>query len=121
LIWKFRTGGRIGLSSPAVTQDKIFFGSNDRYFYCIDKDGKLVWKFLTGNANVAGCAAVNGSVLFGSYDHNFYSLDKETGRLSWKFRTGGHVTGAVPTAVDEKFNVLWVTTIVLRREKQRKD
>jgi len=36
LEWKFKTGDDVK-SSPAVTEDRIYAGSDDNYLYCLNK------------------------------------------------------------------------------------
>ncbi|PKP45761.1 MAG: hypothetical protein CVT95_08185, partial [Bacteroidetes bacterium HGW-Bacteroidetes-12] len=86
LKWKFETGG--GHSSPAISGNYVYVGSDDNYVYCLDKNtGELVWKFETGE--VDSSPAVSGNYVYvGSFDTDIYCLDKNTGKLIWKFETG---------------------------------
>ncbi len=46
--WTFFTGGPVRLA-PTVSGDKLLFGSDDGYVYCLHKDsGTLIWKRLVG-------------------------------------------------------------------------
>jgi len=102
LIWKFSTNG-VNIS-PTVDNGRLFIGSFDENFYCLDADnGRLLWKFGT-NGMIASKPCTfggNGSrggdergsrVCFGSKDANVYCLDADSGELVWKFRTHGPVT-----------------------------
>src|SRR6266704_3082718 len=43
--WKFHTGGMV-ISSPAVVQGKVYFGSSDGNFYAFSAEsGAQQWKF----------------------------------------------------------------------------
>src|SRR4029079_12278203 len=42
-LWKFKTDASIN-SDASVKDGNIYFGSDDRSFYCIDTSGTLVWK-----------------------------------------------------------------------------
>lgn len=77
------------LSSPAVTDGTVYFGSGDNNIYALDAaTGALRWKFATGNV-VHSSPAVAGGVLYvGSWDSYLYALDTATGTLKWKFKTG---------------------------------
>src|SRR5580765_6214433 len=45
--WKFHTGGMV-ISSPAVVQGKVYFGSSDGNFYALAAEsGAQQWKFET--------------------------------------------------------------------------
>ena len=77
------------LSSPAVVDATVYFGSGDHNVYAVDAaSGKLKWKFATGNVVHASPAVAGGAVYIGSWDRYFYALDAATGRLRWKFQTG---------------------------------
>jgi outer membrane protein assembly factor BamB len=42
--WRHTTKGLIK-SSPLVYDNKLYFGSFDKYFYCLDPEtGNLIWK-----------------------------------------------------------------------------
>ena len=103
--WRFRAGAAI-LSSPAVAEGRVYFGSSDHVVYAVNEQtGALMWKFAT-QGRVTGSPAVAGGRLYvGSYDSNFYALDAATGVLVWKFATEGerrfsapHLHGAEPAA-----------------------
>ena len=103
--WTFKTGGAV-ISTPAIVGDTIFFGSNDRNLYALDRrSGTLRWKFATKGRVTSSPAVSAGRVYFMSYDSNFYALDGATGKLLWQFATQGerrfsgrHLHGAEPAA-----------------------
>jgi len=77
------------LSSPAVADGKVFFGSGDGNIYAADAEsGVLQWKFHTGDVVHASPAVVNGTVYIGSWDSYLYALDAATGQLRWSLKTG---------------------------------
>jgi outer membrane protein assembly factor BamB len=112
LAWKFATAGErrfaathlhgvlpvaermpdpfdIYLSSPAVWQGSVYFGSGDGNIYALDAvTGKLKWTYRTGDVVHASPAIANGLLYIGSWDSYFYALDAHTGALVWRFRTG---------------------------------
>jgi eukaryotic-like serine/threonine-protein kinase len=112
--WQYKTGAAL-VSSPIVSGDAIYFGSNDHNLYALDKQtGALRWKFPTKGRITATPAVVEGRVYFGSYDSQFYALDAAKGTLLWKFSTAGerhfsgsHLHGAQPAAevVPDPFDV----------------
>jgi len=101
--WKFQTGGRV-ISSPAVANGMVYFGSTDGNLYALDlQSGAQKWKFPTEVRVTSSPAVDHGIVYFGSYNGNFYALDGATGVLKWKFRTAGerrftakHIHGIQP-------------------------
>ena len=77
------------LSSPAVANGLVYFGSGDGNIYAVDgASGALKWKFTAGDVVHASPAIAGGLVLVGSWDTNFYALDAATGAERWRFKTG---------------------------------
>jgi outer membrane protein assembly factor BamB len=72
LLWKFQTEGAI-FSSPAISNDKLIFGSGDANVYCLNThNGTLIWKYTT-EASVLGSPVINGDTVFiGGSDHSFW-------------------------------------------------
>jgi len=76
------------LSSPAVANGKVYFGSGDGNVYALDAEtGALQWKFATGDVVHASPAIANGMIYIGSWDANFYAIDAETGQERWRVKT----------------------------------
>jgi len=87
--WQFHTAAQI-VSSPAVSGDTVYFGSNDHRLYAVDlRSGEKKWEFKTEGRVASSPAVSSGLVYFLSYDSNFYALDAATGSLAWKFKTQG--------------------------------
>lgn len=85
--WSFQAKGWI-YGEPTVTDDRIFFGSQDDHLYCLDKRRKTFrWSFPAKSRIEAGVAYRDGSVYFGSCDGSFYRVNAETGKEVWSFRT----------------------------------
>jgi outer membrane protein assembly factor BamB len=99
LHWSFKTGSFIGLSSPAVVNGVVYFGSSDHNLYALDAaTGALLWTFATGNSIDSSPAVVNGVVYFGSFDKNVYAINASTGALLWKFTTGSFIASSPAVA-----------------------
>ncbi len=112
LKWKFQTGGErrfaakhihgiqpaaetmpdpfdFYLSSPAVWNGSVYFGSGDGNIYALNaSSGALKWKFQTGDVVHASPAISNGILFVGSWDSFFYALDAVTGKEKWRYKTG---------------------------------
>jgi len=112
LKWKFETGGErrfshinlhgvepsgethndpwdFFLSSPAVFNGAVYFGSGDNYVYSLDAaTGSLKWKFRTGDVVHASPAIVDGILYIGSWDSMLYALEAATGKGKWGFQAG---------------------------------
>ncbi len=77
------------LSSPAVWNGMVYFGSGDGNVYALEAGtGSLRWKFQTGDVVHASPAIADGKLYIGSWDSYFYALDAATGKEVWRFRTG---------------------------------
>jgi outer membrane protein assembly factor BamB len=77
------------LSSPAVWNGNVFFGSGDGNVYSLNAaSGAINWKFKTGDVVHASPAIADGTLFVGSWDSYFYALDAATGYQKWRFKTG---------------------------------
>jgi eukaryotic-like serine/threonine-protein kinase len=77
------------LSSPAVANGRVYFGSSDGHIYAVDAaTGVLAWSFLTQDVVHASPAIANNTVYIGSWDSYLYALDAETGVEKWRFKAG---------------------------------
>jgi outer membrane protein assembly factor BamB len=112
LKWEFQTGGErrfagkhihgiqpaaetmpdpfdFYLSSPAVWNGAVYFGSGDGNIYALEANsGTLKWKFQTGDVVHASPAISNDTLFIGSWDSYFYALDAASGKKKWSFKTG---------------------------------
>ena len=81
------------LSSPVVSGGKVYFGSGNGNFYCLDAGkGNMIWKFQTNGVIHDSPAVYDGKVYFGGWDTYLHALDAETGTEIWKFRSGTDTT-----------------------------
>ncbi len=87
LKWTFATGGPVH-SSPAVTDEAVYFGSRDGNIYALDSDtGEKLWAFKTESWVESSPVVVGGVVYCGSNDGTLYALDAKTGAKRWAFAT----------------------------------
>ncbi|MBN2101603.1 MAG: PQQ-like beta-propeller repeat protein [Candidatus Aenigmarchaeota archaeon] len=95
IVWIHGFGGSIA-STPSISGGRIYIGSDDNYFYCIDAEtGKAKWKFKGDGSFSNGSAVFAGNMLFiGNYDGHLYALDKDAGKLIWKFKTGDKISAS---------------------------
>ena len=77
------------LSSPAIANGVVYFGSSDGKVYAVDAlSGVLQWSFATGDVVHASPSIANNTVYIGSWDSYFYALDAQTGQEKWRFKAG---------------------------------
>jgi outer membrane protein assembly factor BamB len=86
-LWAFQTGGWV-FGEAVATATHVFFGSQDRAFYCLDKGtGKQVWKYETQWWIESGGVVDETFVYFGSCDGSVYCLRQADGKERWRFAT----------------------------------
>jgi outer membrane protein assembly factor BamB len=89
VIWDFITGG-IVLSSPAVANSVVYFGSDDNSVYAVNATtGAKLWSYRTGSQVESAPTVLNGVVFVGSLDDNEYALNANTGALMWRYKDWG--------------------------------
>ena len=96
--WKYDTGETIFVSSPTVSENIVYIGTEE-YLYAIDAtNGYFKWKYETGHS-VGMATVVDGNVYFGVRS-DLYSIDAATGKNQWKLegKVGGNEFG--PAVVD---------------------
>ncbi|MFI5455321.1 MAG: PQQ-binding-like beta-propeller repeat protein [Isosphaerales bacterium] len=85
--WSFQAKGGI-YGEPTVTDDRVFFGTQDNQLYCLHKTRKtLLWSFPMKSRIEAGVAFQDGSIFCGSCDGRFYRVNAETGKQIWSYQT----------------------------------
>jgi len=96
-------------SSPVVSDDKIYVGSDKGKMLCLNFSGKLIWEFNT-DFHPEGVhqtpIVVDNKIIFAGYDGGIYAVNKENGSLIWKNKTSSY-NGA--TAVyDKETNLVYI-------------
>jgi outer membrane protein assembly factor BamB len=98
--------GAPGHSSPAVTADAVYVGSDNGVVYKFDTaTGTQQWANKT-NATVTGATAMHSSpavvdnvVYIGNEDGTLYALNADTGMEIWHFTTSGGAIKSSPAVV----------------------
>lgn len=119
--WKFKANAKI-VSSPAVVDGAVYFGSADRNLYAVNAaDGTLRWKFPTKGSVNSSPAVAGGLVYVASLDGNFYAVEASSGKAKWQFKTGGErrftapgIHGAMPRteAMPDPFDVFLSSPVI---------
>jgi outer membrane protein assembly factor BamB len=87
--WVYATEGKIS-GSPAIVDGKVYIGSEDRNWYCLDAySGAKLWNYTVGYAIGSSAAVVGGRVYTGADDGNIYCLDANSGTKIWSVSAGG--------------------------------
>ncbi|MCK5561506.1 MAG: PQQ-binding-like beta-propeller repeat protein, partial [Thermoplasmata archaeon] len=105
--WTYPAVGNIKdvVSSPAVVNGKVYFGSMDNKVYSLwASNGTRIWDYTTGDNIISSPAVAYGRVFIGSDDNKLYCLDANTGTKIWDFTTGNEIW-ASPSVADDKVYV----------------
>ncbi|MCG2724825.1 MAG: four helix bundle protein [Elusimicrobia bacterium] len=87
-VWEYQTGANI-MSSPAVFEDIVYFGSRDNKVYALNaRTGDFLWSYPTTGWVDAGLAVSSSAVYAPSKDGHLYSLNRLTGAPFWKKSLG---------------------------------
>ncbi len=85
-FWSYDMG-YLEVSSPAVSYDKVYIGSEDTKLYCFNAGtGDLIWDFDTGGMVFSSPTVFDDKVYFGS--DSVYCLDAENGSELWSYIKG---------------------------------
>ncbi|MFA7319792.1 MAG: PQQ-binding-like beta-propeller repeat protein, partial [Parcubacteria group bacterium] len=113
ILWHFQSPKpnfflRVGKSSPALDEEKIYFGADNGCLWALNQnDGSVAWKFeetgyptKEGKIILSSPALYENTVFFGAYDGNLYAVNKETGRLRWKNMDADYIGSSPVVAPD---------------------
>jgi outer membrane protein assembly factor BamB len=90
LRWRYKTNEPI-YSDASNFDDKIFFASDDLYFYCLDTTGNLIWKKLLDTKSLSSSTFYNNKVITAGIDGSIIALDINNGDLKWTFNSEGAI------------------------------
>ncbi len=103
IAWEFQAGSGIN-KAVAVNDQKVVFGANDGFVYCLDKrNGQLIWKKSFGQNHQQAFRYFStpylkdGKVFIGSADKQMMILDIENGEALFKAQANDWVR-ATPVA-----------------------
>ena len=82
-------GGMI-CSDVVVAHNRVYFGSEGGFIYCLSLDGKPIWSFETLGAKTGTPLVTEDRLFCGSEDNYLYCISPE-GKPVWKFETGDYV------------------------------
>lgn len=84
-LWRFDTENGVE-GGAQVAGDKVYFGSSDGEFYCLDAaDGKVVWTYPVRAETLAPPTVEDGVVYFQNGADVVYALDAATGKQLWGY------------------------------------
>lgn len=75
VLWSYRTGDAV-VTSPAVTDATVYFGSQDGRLYAVSRTtGDKLWDYLTGDKITSSPAVADGMIFVGSHDGRLYAFE----------------------------------------------
>jgi len=88
--WSFKTNSNI-YCDASFYKSKIFLGSDDGFFYCLDTSGSLIWKKNFKTKIQSSPTFYNDMVIIPGIDGYIYSLDINNGNDKWIYETKGTI------------------------------
>ena len=87
VVWKREVEDAV-LTTIALSDGRVYFGSRDRRLYCVDAmSGEVLWSFDTDEPVLSSPAVADGRVYFGSDNAHLYCLNAASGKEVWKYDT----------------------------------
>ena len=95
------------VSVPAITSETLYFLSDDRHLYAIDrKNGSVNWKYmLKGNVGESSPVVCRDKVIVCTKTGIVSILDANSGQLEWEYDTGEQIVGS-PAIIKDHFMIL---------------
>ena len=83
-LWTYHTNGFVN-SVPAVSNDVVYFGADDRKFYALNAiNGTLLWVNDTAMDGYTASAAIANNMVYAMpKDGSFYAFDLSNGKIIW--------------------------------------
>ncbi len=91
-VWQFRDKDFAYFTSPAVTEEWVLAGGDDKRLHCLQrKDGEEKWSFKTRDKVTSSPVVAGDLVVFGSDDGRVYAVDLASGEEKWSYEIGAPV------------------------------
>ena len=100
--WKFKTGASINCDA-SIKDGFVYFGSDDKSFYCIKPNGTLKWKRELGTEFKASCTFYKDMVITAGVNGIIYAMNTEDGNVIWEYRTDGTIWASPVIQKDKIF------------------
>jgi outer membrane protein assembly factor BamB len=98
--WVYRDKNFAFVSSPAITADRVLFGSRDKALHCLNrKDGSTIWTFPTRGRVDSSPVVCGDKVVVGSDDGRVYLVTLAEGKELWSYDIGQPI-GSSPAVAD---------------------
>jgi len=102
-LWTYEVDDRIE-SSPAVTDETVYFGSRDAQVYAVDTvNGNQKWVASVGGKVSSSPIVTDSTIYVGCDDEQLYALNRYTGDVRWKYNLGGKIKTSPAIVEDTLF------------------
>jgi len=79
-------------TSPLVWEDKIYFGSDRKRFFCAEfQSGEQIWEYETEGAVHSSPARSGNTIILADVNGYLYALDADEGKEVWKTQLTGTI------------------------------
>ena len=79
-------------TSPVVVDNRIFFGSHNGVFYCVNQEtGEKIWEFKAKSPIRSSPATVRQHIYFADDKGSVYALDMSSGVKIWESQLTGNI------------------------------
>jgi outer membrane protein assembly factor BamB len=96
-MWSLRVG-RLANSSPAVSEDAIYVGADNKLLAIDLESREIRWEF-EAEGEIRSSPSLTSSVIYvGSNDGRLYAVDADSGEKLWHFSTGARITSSPAVA-----------------------
>ncbi len=97
--WRRDLGGPV-YSTPVVVGSRIYVGSDDDRFFCLERGGEVCWSLETrGDADTAAAVSDDGETLYFGAGDSLYAVSL-AGEVRWRFQADQKVYTSPAVAVD---------------------
>jgi outer membrane protein assembly factor BamB len=95
------------VSVPAITSTTLYFLSDDRHLYSVDrKEGSVNWKYmLKGKPGESSPVVCKDKVIVCTKSGIVTIIDTKSGKPVWEYDTGEQITGS-PAVIKDHFMIL---------------
>jgi outer membrane protein assembly factor BamB len=76
------------LSSPAIVDTVVYFGSGVNMYAINLKNNEMIWKYAAPDIVHSSPAVYDSMVYFGCWNSRLYALNAVTGEMVWSYQTG---------------------------------
>ncbi|MGI8602751.1 MAG: PQQ-binding-like beta-propeller repeat protein [Verrucomicrobiales bacterium] len=98
-VWEFRDRDFAYFTSPAVTEEFVFIGGEDKRLHCLTRSGgEEKWSFRARDKINSSPVVAGGLVIVGADDGRLYAVDALNGQERWSYEVGSPIKSSPAVA-----------------------